>query len=170
MEANKATVPSTPSVRRANLKQGGRRDGAVSFTETSDSETDAAHLMDAWEEEHADAPQFQSILRRLSIGPGSGSVVAHEFKPFALGVPPSLAEEDETAEDADELDGSGADDNLTGRLQAVSDEEHAVREAEAEFERRQSAMAKNIRDYGRTIVLKEERLKELEVLLAAVEC
>ena len=54
-----------------------------------------------------------------------------------------------------------------GEAPDVAEEEDAVREAEAEFVRRQSVMARNIRDYGRTITLKEERLKELEVCIPA---
>jgi hypothetical protein len=171
LDANKSSAQPTSSVHRTSVKLGGRRGRSVGHAETSDSETDGANVIDMWEEEQADAPQFQSILRRLSIGPGSGGVVAHEFKPFALGIPLSLAEEDETGDDIDDGGDSGAmvaDNNASCRLPAVTDEEHAVREAEAEFERRQSAMAKNIRDYGRTIVLKEERLKELEVRMLAV--
>lgn len=116
----------------------------------------AASVAASDDEQSSEAPQFQRIMRRLSLGGHTG--VAQEFKPFSLDVASTIMEEDPAPlEEGEELPGTEGDSLDVGA------EEEAVREAEAEFVRRQSVMARNIRDYGRTITLKEERLKELEV-------
>ena len=114
----------------------------------------------------APAQQFERILRRLSVGPQPGSV-ALEFKSFSM---PTIPEQPALGSDVDALEAAvnaGLDDDskdeLMLEIQHDLAEEAAVREAEVEFDRRQKAMARNIRDYGRTITLKEERLRELEV-------
>lgn len=119
----------------------------------------------------APAQQFERILRRLSVGPQPGSV-ALEFKSFSM---PTIPEQPVATSDADALEAAvnaGLDDDskdeLMMEIQHDLAEEAAVREAEAEFDRRQKAMARNIRDYGRTITLKEERLRELEVRFPAL--
>lgn len=120
------------------------------------------------------APQFQSILRRISVGGrgvGRSGPVAQEFKSFDM---PVLFEEDEATprappspsrvegKEVEESQGGGGGDWGEG-AGGDGEEDAALMAAQADFERRQSAMARNIHDYGRTITLKEERLKELEV-------
>ena len=67
----------------------------------------------------------------------------------------AAAEGSPTAADLDvtDLAASGADVDVTD----------AVQRAEAEFARRETAMERNIKDYERTIALKEDRLRSMQV-------
>ena len=109
--------------------------------------------------------QFDGILARLG-GTHRHTVSAPAFVPetdilFGIVAPPSgsqgppglaLASDDEGEEGSAAAAGAGDQD--------VSD---AVHRAESEFARRQVAMERNIRDYERTILLKEDRLRALQV-------
>jgi hypothetical protein len=120
---------------------------------------------DSEEDQPVPSQQFERILRRLSVGPKSGSV-AQEFKSFSLAPIPEVPASTDVAPPANAADANEPeldDDSKDELMLEIEQDLAAVHEAEAEFERRQKAMARNIRDYGRTITLKEERLRELEV-------
>ena len=101
--------------------------------------------------------QFDGILTRLSGHRHSNSA------------PAFVAESTSGSDDGSGLlidTGGGVDsDGAAGSGAVPVDGEvtSAVARAEADFEKRQLAMERNIRDYERTIVLKEDRLRALQV-------
>jgi hypothetical protein len=110
--------------------------------------------------------QFDGILARLG-GTHRHTVSAPAFVPetsdILFGItapsPEGLGAGGPASEDEGE-EGAAASAGFAAGDQDVSD---AVHRAESEFARRQVAMERNIRDYERTIVLKEDRLRALQV-------
>ena len=97
------------------------------------------------------ASRFEGIVARLGGHRHTASAPAHVHEAAAC----AAADGSRTAADLDvtDLAASGADVDVTD----------AVQRAEAEFARRETAMERNIKDYERTIALKEDRLRSMQV-------
>ncbi len=109
--------------------------------------------------------QFDGILTRLSGHRHSSSAPAFLADATIGSLSVSTAEMSPTADGGkDDAAGAGGR-SVVERDSEVAD---AVQRAETDFQKRQLAMERNIRDYERTILLKEDRLRALQVCSASL--